>query len=60
VVSSGSGRGRAGPIVIRFLEVLTIQDGKVRKIEFFRHRAAALEAAERREQAPAGGRPGLA
>jgi ketosteroid isomerase-like protein len=42
---SGRGRESGVPIVIHFFEVLTIQDGKVRTIEYFRHRADALEAA---------------
>jgi hypothetical protein len=33
------------PIVIHFFEVFTIRDGRLREIEFFRHRADALEAA---------------
>jgi hypothetical protein len=32
-------------MVIHFFEVDTLRDGKVRKIEYFRHRADALEAA---------------
>jgi ketosteroid isomerase-like protein len=46
---SGRGRESGVPIVIHFFEVLTIRNGKVRKIEFFRHRADALEAAGLRE-----------
>jgi ketosteroid isomerase-like protein len=42
---SGRGRESGVPIVIHFFEVLTIRHGNVRKIEFFRHRAEALEAA---------------
>jgi ketosteroid isomerase-like protein len=44
---SQSGRGRESgvPIVIHFFEVFTIRDGKVRKMEIFRHHADALEAA---------------
>jgi ketosteroid isomerase-like protein len=42
---SGRGRESGVPIVIHFFEVFTIRDGKVRKMEFFRHRADALEAA---------------
>jgi ketosteroid isomerase-like protein len=42
---SGRGRESGVPIVIHFFEVFTIRDGKVRKVEFFRHRADALEAA---------------
>ena len=33
------------PIVIHFFQLWTIRDGKVRRIEYFRHRADALEAA---------------
>jgi len=32
--------------VIHFFEVFTIRDGKVRRMEVFRHRADALEAAQ--------------
>jgi ketosteroid isomerase-like protein len=42
---SGRGRESGVPIVIHFFEVFTIRDGKVRRVEFFRHRADALEAA---------------
>jgi ketosteroid isomerase-like protein len=42
---SSRGRESGVPIVIHFFEVFTIRDGKVRKAEFFRHRADALEAA---------------
>jgi ketosteroid isomerase-like protein len=42
---SGRGRESGVPIVIHFFEVLTIQDGQVRTIEYFRHRSDALEAA---------------
>jgi ketosteroid isomerase-like protein len=45
VSQSGRGRESGVPIVIHFFEVFTIRDGKVRRIEFFRHRADALEAA---------------
>jgi hypothetical protein len=31
--------------VLHFFELLTIRDGKLRKMEFFRHRTDALEAA---------------
>ena len=42
-----SGRGRLGgvPIVIHFFELCTIRDEKLSKIEFFRHRGDALQAA---------------
>jgi hypothetical protein len=46
---SGRGRESGVPIVIHFFEVLTLRDGNVRKIEYFRHRADALEAAGLRE-----------
>jgi ketosteroid isomerase-like protein len=42
-----SGRGRQSdvPVDIHFFEVVTIEDGMVRTIEYFRHRADALKAA---------------
>ena len=42
-----SGRGRQSdvPIDIHFFEAWTIRDGRVRRLEYFRHRADALEAA---------------
>jgi ketosteroid isomerase-like protein len=46
---SGRGHESGVPIEIHFFQVLTIRDGKVRKIEYFRHRADALEAAGLRE-----------
>jgi ketosteroid isomerase-like protein len=46
---TGRGRESGVPIVIHFFELLTIRDGKLRKLEFFRHRADALEAAGLRE-----------
>jgi ketosteroid isomerase-like protein len=48
---SQSGRGRESgiPIVIHFFEVFTIREGKVRRMEIFRHLANALEAAGLRE-----------
>ena len=42
---SGRGRQSGVPIVIHFFQLHTIRDGKVRKIEYFRHRADALQAA---------------
>ena len=45
VRQSGRGRQSGVPIVIHFFELCTIRDGKVRKIEYFRHRADALQAA---------------
>jgi ketosteroid isomerase-like protein len=46
-LSRQSYRGRESgvPIVIHIFYLLTIRDGKVRKMEVFRHRADALEAA---------------
>jgi ketosteroid isomerase-like protein len=46
-LTSQSGRGRESgvPIVIHFFALFTIRDGKLRKVEFFRHRVDALEAA---------------
>ncbi len=41
----GRGRQSGVPIEIHFFELATIRDGKVRQIEYFRHRADALEAA---------------
>ena len=46
---TGRGRESGVPIVIHFFEVLAARDGKFRKLEFFRHRADALEAAGLRE-----------
>ena len=42
-----SARGRQSdvPIDIHFFEVWTIRDGRVRRLEYFRHRSDALEAA---------------
>jgi ketosteroid isomerase-like protein len=45
ISQSGRGRESGVPIVIHFFEVFTIRDGNVRKMEVFRHRADALEAA---------------
>ena len=42
---SGRGRESGVPIVIHFFQLWTIRDGKVWRIEYFRHRADALEAA---------------
>ena len=39
------GRQSGVPIVIHFFVLHTIRDGKMRKIEYFRHRADALRAA---------------
>src|SRR3954464_9146145 len=45
VRQTGQGRESGVPIEIHFFELSTIRDGKVRRIEYFRHRADALEAA---------------
>jgi ketosteroid isomerase-like protein len=42
---SGRGRQSGVPIVIHFFALCAIRDGKVRRIEYFRHRADAIEAA---------------
>ena len=42
---SARGRESGVPIVIHFFQLWTIRDGKVWRIEYFRHRADALEAA---------------
>ena len=39
------GRQSGVPIVIHFFVLHTIRDGKMRKIDYFRHRADALQAA---------------
>jgi ketosteroid isomerase-like protein len=46
---SGRGRESGVPIEFHFFQLFTIRDGKVRNVEFFRHRAEALEAAGLRE-----------
>jgi ketosteroid isomerase-like protein len=46
---SGRGRESGVPISIHFFVVWTIRDGKVARIEYFRHRTEALEAAGLRE-----------
>ncbi|TMK99643.1 MAG: nuclear transport factor 2 family protein [Actinobacteria bacterium] len=45
VRQSGRGRQSGVPIIIHFFQLCTIRDGKVNKIEYFRHRADALQAA---------------
>ena len=45
VRQSARGRQSGVPIVIHFFMLQTVRDGKVCKIEFFRHRADALQAA---------------
>jgi ketosteroid isomerase-like protein len=45
VRQSGRGRQSGVPIIVHFFELSTIRDGKTRKIEYFRHRADALQAA---------------
>ena len=42
---SARGRQSGVPIVVHFFVLHTIRDGKMRKIEYFRHRADALRAA---------------
>ena len=49
VRQTGRGRESGVPIVIHFFELFTIREDKVRVLEFFRHRADALEAAGLRE-----------
>jgi ketosteroid isomerase-like protein len=44
VRQSGRGRQSGVPVVIHFFALYTIRDGKVRKMEIFRHRADALQA----------------
>ncbi len=44
VRQSGRGRQSGVPIVIHFFELCTIRDGKLSKVEYFRHRADALRA----------------
>jgi ketosteroid isomerase-like protein len=45
VRQSGRGRQSGVPVVIHFFELFTIRGEKVLKIEYFRHRADALQAA---------------
>ena len=45
----GRGRESGVPVEVHAFNVWTIRDGKVRKIELFRHRAEALKAAGLRE-----------
>jgi ketosteroid isomerase-like protein len=45
VRQTGRGRESGVPIEIHFFELCTIRDGKLRHVEYFRHRADALEAA---------------
>jgi ketosteroid isomerase-like protein len=42
---SGRGRQSGVPIVIHGFELCTIRDGKAHKVEYFRHRVDALQAA---------------
>ena len=42
---SGRGRQSGVPIEIHYFQVWRFEDGKVREVEMFRHRADALEAA---------------
>ena len=45
VRQSGRGRQSGVPVVFHFFALFTIRDGKRCKIEYFRHRADALQAA---------------
>ena len=45
VRQSGRGRQSGVPVVIHFFQLYTVRDGRVRKMEFFRHRGDALQAA---------------
>jgi ketosteroid isomerase-like protein len=45
VRQSGRGRQSGVPIVIHFFELCTYRAGKLHKVEYFRHRPDALEAA---------------
>ena len=45
VRASGRDRESGLPVESQFFQVITIRDGRVRKLDFFRHRAEALEAA---------------
>jgi ketosteroid isomerase-like protein len=45
VRQSGRGRQSGVPIVIHYFALYTVRDGKACKIEYFRHRADALQAA---------------
>jgi ketosteroid isomerase-like protein len=49
VRQSSRGRESGVPLATHFLSLCTVRDGKVRKVELFRHRADALEAAGLRE-----------
>jgi ketosteroid isomerase-like protein len=45
VRQTGRGRESGVPIEIHFFELCTIRDGKLGRVEYFRHRADALHAA---------------
>ena len=45
VRQSGRGRQSGVPIIIHFFALYTVRDGAVRKVEYFRHRVDALQAA---------------
>ena len=45
----GRGRQSGVPITVHFFTLSTVRDGKVLKIEYFRHRADALRAADLEE-----------
>ena len=45
VQQRGRGRQSGVPIIIHFFALYTVRDGAVRKVEYFRHRVDALQAA---------------
>ena len=45
VQQSGRGRQSRVPIIIHFFALYTVRDAAVRKVEYFRHRVDALQAA---------------
>ena len=45
VRQSGRDRDSGAPFEVQLFLVITLRDGRVRKLEFFRHRAEAFEAA---------------
>jgi ketosteroid isomerase-like protein len=49
VRSTARGRQSGVPIELHYFAIYTIQDAEVRRVEYFRHRADALEAAGLRE-----------
>lgn len=42
---SGRGRQSGVPILLHFFEIVALRDGKLCRIEYFRHRSDAMEAA---------------